>query len=222
MLKKLLITASAVAAFAAPAHAINFVASYDSSGPIASNNNFRSNLNTLGYYNVTTSLSDLGFSASRAKITFYVLASEASFRDSFTATGTLEGAVSYTRPVAAGNLFNNFGTGGELIGSIKTTNTDNWLFTSLSALGAPAAVGDEGFGLFLKRSYVSGGSLGDTIYFAYDDQINNRDDNHDDLIIKAVISEVPEPATWLTMIAGFGMVGYQLRRRTVKVATTVA
>ncbi len=27
------------------------------------------------------------------------------------------------------------------------------------------------------------------------------------------VSEVPEPATWLTMIAGFGMVGFALRRR---------
>lgn len=36
------------------------------------------------------------------------------------------------------------------------------------------------------------------------------------------IAAVPEPATWLTMIAGFGLVGFQLRRARNKVATVVA
>ena len=35
-------------------------------------------------------------------------------------------------------------------------------------------------------------------------------------------SEVPEPATWLTMIAGFGLVGVQMRRRKMVPATVRA
>ena len=35
-------------------------------------------------------------------------------------------------------------------------------------------------------------------------------------------SEVPEPATWLTMIAGFGLVGVQMRRRKLVPATARA
>lgn len=35
--------------------------------------------------------------------------------------------------------------------------------------------------------------------------------------IGLVVSEIPEPATWLTMIAGFGMIGVALRRRSTQV-----
>lgn len=38
----------------------------------------------------------------------------------------------------------------------------------------------------------------------------------------APTSEVPEPATWLTMIAGFGMVGVQMRRRKMVAAAARA
>ena len=36
------------------------------------------------------------------------------------------------------------------------------------------------------------------------------------------VSEVPEPATWMTMIAGFGMVGFALRRKSDKVRQVLA
>lgn len=37
-----------------------------------------------------------------------------------------------------------------------------------------------------------------------------------------VVPGVPEPATWMTMIAGFGLVGYSLRRRQRPLATQTA
>jgi hypothetical protein len=42
------------------------------------------------------------------------------------------------------------------------------------------------------------------------------------LSIEGATSPVPEPATWLFMVAGFGMVGYAMRRRRVLFAASVA
>jgi hypothetical protein len=42
--------------------------------------------------------------------------------------------------------------------------------------------------------------------------VKNDDDNHDDFIVKATISAIPEPATWAMMILGFGLVGFAARR----------
>jgi hypothetical protein len=52
------------------------------------------------------------------------------------------------------------------------------------------------------------------IYFGYDDDNRiNPDDNHDDFIVRATISAVPEASTWAMMIAGFAVVGLAVRRR---------
>jgi len=40
--------------------------------------------------------------------------------------------------------------------------------------------------------------------------------------VEGATSPVPEPATWLFMVAGFGMVGYAMRRRSILFAPSIA
>ena len=81
--------------------------------------------------------------------------------------------------------------------------------------GGSATVGQDGFGIFLGPDQQSGAAL-TTFYFGYDDQITGRDDDYDDLIIRATVvarNAVPEPATWALLLAGFGLAGAGLRSR---------
>jgi hypothetical protein len=52
-----------------------------------------------------------------------------------------------------------------------------------------------------------------SVYIFLDDGGNVHDDNHDDMLVRITVSEIPEPSTWLLLgagLIGFGVVG---RRR---------
>ncbi len=219
-MRKLLLAASAlafaspVASFAAPT--ISVVGGV---GPTAIGvpgfNNFKTELNGQGFVNYTTS-SNL-FLTGMAKITYYYMGSESGFRNIFTA-----GTSTYTEmssgyetkwltPILIGTQ--TYAVGGSLAGLLK--------FSSFDVGGLPAGVGSDGFGVFLKAGQTTGYS---TIYFGYDDERSRPDDNHDDYIVKAVITAVPvpEPGTWAMLLSGFAIVGSLLRRRRSNGVTVLA
>jgi hypothetical protein len=186
------------AAQAAPFVTLN----YPSTTTVPAINDFKSDLNGLGFFSFASTGASLILSG-EAKITFYFLGSESGLSDTFTA-----GAVSFTEtstkedhfasPIYLG--FQNYAAGGSLAGLLNFTSA-----------GVNATVGDFGFGIFLPVGFTSGGTLTD-FYFAYDD-IPTGDDNHDDFIVHAIITPVPEPGTWAMLLAGFTLIGSLLRRR---------
>jgi hypothetical protein len=184
-----------------PAMAAQFVvgAGTDTS-PLASNNDFKSQLSGLGLTILRTSapLSITG----PAKITYEYFASESGFRDTFTS-----GTVSYTET-------NKSAFGPVPMGTATFLNPADFFarFTS-SGHAQTHNPGTVHFGYVLPTGTPSGIHKTSTLWIAYDDQINNADDNHDDFIIRATIAGVPEPATWAMMIGGFGLAGAALRRR---------
>jgi hypothetical protein len=217
-MRKLLLAASAlalaspVASFAAPT--ISVVGGF---GPMAipAINNFKSELMGAGFTQYTTS-SNL-FLTGMAKITYYYMGSESGFFNRFTA-----GSSSYTEtsggyetkwlsPVLIGTQ--TYATGGSLAGLLG--------FSSASVGGLPSPLGSDGFGVFLTAGKTTGYS---TIYFGYDDERSRPDDNHDDFIVKAVITAVPvpEPGTWAMLLSGFAIVGSLLRRRRSNGVTVLA
>jgi PEP-CTERM motif len=219
-MRKLLLAATAlalaspVAAVAAPT--INVVGGF---GPIAIGslgfNNFKTELNGDGFVNYTT-MSNL-FLTGMAKITYYYMGSESGFKNTFTAgsstyTETSGGyETKWMTPVLIGTQ--TYAAGGSLAGLLG--------FSSASAGGLPSPVGSDGFGVFLKAGQTTGYS---TIYFGYDDERSRADDNHDDYIVKAVITAVPvpEPGTWAMLLSGFAIVGSLLRRRRSNGVTVLA
>lgn len=78
------------------------------------------------------------------------------------------------------------------------------VFTQLSAAGLPNGGSNSGTAFF---SVVAGQTFG-----AY---VNSTDSQLGRGLLQVRVSEVPEAATWMLMIAGFGMVGVAARRRKV-------
>lgn len=204
--------AIAAATAAMPATAANFVVTYNSvqsSLPI-SGNDFNTELQGLGLGSMSTA-SSVSVSG-RSRVTYYYLGSESGQTDTFTDTN---GSFS---PYAENNT-NNFGVGGLLIGSVD--------YNAAGVLGATFAspsitFGNPGFGVFLPANLAarSGSFAASSVYFGFDDMVNNQDDNHDDFIVRADISAVPEPAMWALMVVGFGLVGTATRRRNAAAVVT--
>lgn len=196
-----LLAAAALALAAVPAAAVQFIVTFNGTSPILNINDFRSDLAGVGLTALTTN----GTIAvdGRSRVTYYYLASESRQVDSFTDTNGSFG--SYDEFNAT-----DFGAP-KLIGSV--------IYNSAGAIGAQfsdgglAVPGDEAFGIFLPSLSTTSTYNTSSVYFGYDDKLTDRDDNHDDFIIRADISVVPEPTTWALLITGFGMVGYAARRR---------
>ena len=187
---------------------------FDDAPAISGNNDFAGDLNTTyGLDNMAAgSDTDISLTAD-ALLTFYYLGSESGYMDMFTA-GSVMGVE---------NNSDNF-PGGILLGSdifLAGSLMGQLLFSSSS--GAPATIGDEGFGIFLPDDYVSGTGVTE-FFIGYDDQLTNPDDdNHDDFLVRVTVGPaVPEPATWAMMLMGFGAAGYAMRRRRAPVLAQAA
>ena len=142
-------------------------------------------------------------------IDFYFLGSESGYTDSLEIDGVPFAELNtnaFAAPVFLVSRY--FGAGNIVPGSAGVE------FTTDGAEGNAAILGDAGFGIFMA------GALGtqevvDRFVIGYDDQITGPDDdNHDDLMVLAVVrSAVPEPGTWAMLLAGFGMLGAAMRRK---------
>jgi len=193
---------AAALAAAAPVSAATFIVDFDDTTNIPRKNNFRTQLNALGltkYANFNTSLA----LSQRGTITFERVASESGFTNRFTG-GTVTGLE------ADGNRFSRpvmMGTSSFAKGSLQGD-----LFFTTNGTGHVSQIGSEGFGIFLPKP-AKGQFRSRVLFFGFDDFVNRDDDNHDDFILKATVSGVPEPATWAMLILGFGLVGRAARRR---------
>ena len=170
-------------------------------------NNFKGDLGTLGLTQFTADVTDIVLDPNSA-ISFYFLGSESAYSDTFSTVSTP--GLSYTETT---NFSNAFAAPVFIGGGLFTPGSLKNLLNFSSDQGAAATIDDTGFALFLPENFVSGTSVTEFV-FGYDDQITNPDDdNHDDLIFRAVVSSVPEPGTWAMMLLGFGAVGAMMRRK---------
>jgi len=179
---------------------------------IPGNNDFQGQLLGAGLSEYTAANASVSLSGN-AKLTFEFMGSESGFSDTFKAGGiggiTVTENSSFTAwgAVPIGTLNYNAGA------------ITDWLFTS-SGGAQNKGIGTQEFAIFLPRGLQGGGNYASNVlYLGFDDQINNADDNHDDIIIRVTAEDfggqgvVPEPASWAMLIAGFGLVGAVSRRR---------
>ena len=201
------------ASVATPAAAATIIVNFGSTDAIPANNNFATQLGNLGLTQYASSGASLSLSGP-ARITFHFMGSESRFDDTFTfLADSIDDASTLTENSAFVSWAERYmgrgtyETGGDLAGLLN--------FTTSGADGQGAAIGDQGFGIFLGPNAVSGDAY-TTLFLGYDDQRSVQtppDDNHDDFMIRMTVSPVPEPATWALMIGGFGLVGTAMRRR---------
>lgn len=189
------------AAFAAPTVQINFPTALAIPG--SGLNEFHGALTGLGMDRYASTGATMLLSDD-AWIEFWFLGSESIFSDTFTAGPlSLNENTSYQDNFAApiyigGAQF----TAGSLLNKLVFS----------SDRGVTAGIGHDGFGIFLRSAQTTGQGVTE-FFLGYDDQIGSADDNHDDFVVRAVVSAVPEPGTWAMLIAGFTLVGSLLRRR---------
>jgi hypothetical protein len=190
-------------AMAAPASAGVFTVTAGTIAPIAgSGNDFTSDLAGLGLGVKELQNSTVSYTGGAYKVE--LLGYENGFTDSF----SVDGGVTQLGTSWSGfaNLFAS-----PLLLGVSNASPSKWLFKSAQAgLGV---VGTNAFSLFGPAGTMTGDVFQSrTLYVGFND--GGGDGDHDDGILR--ISAVPEPASWMTMIAGFGLVGFGMRRRTAK------
>jgi hypothetical protein len=185
---------------------------FGTTSEISDNNDFKTLLNALGLTRYATLGSSIALDAGTT-IQFQFLGTESGYDDTFF-TGTTP-ALSYTETTA---FENSFLTPILLGTAVFDAGTLVDLLNFSSSGGGSATIGQDGFGIFLAPDQLSG-TLVDTFYFGYDDQVTGQDDDHDDLLIRATLLSptpnlaLPESASWAMLLTGFGLAGAAMRRR---------
>jgi PEP-CTERM motif len=184
----------------------------DSTGPamtnyeIATNNNFRSSLAGLDITNYATGAS-LGTDVS-GSVTFYYYGKEAGYRNDFAASG-----LSYSTGYSP--YQDHFGAPLE-IGTIAVgAGLLDFGFCSFSggtSVGCVSNAQNDARGMWSVQSIAMSISS-DAAWLFWDDSGAGPDDNHDDMLIKAVFrpTSVPEPASGA--LIGLGLLAMGVGRR---------
>lgn len=201
MIKGTLIAALiATAGFAAPASAAILVGGIGSTETIPDNFSFKGNLaSDFSLVSQSNDLLSINLT-SPARLTFYALGSESGLENTFSfgpVTST-EQNFSYDASRVIGSL--DVASAVSLGGLVFTSNG-----------GVPAVPGMSNFGIFLPNGFNGASFDTNWLVIGYDDG-GSSDNDFDDFVVGIQVSPIPEPHIWALMIAGFGLVGMQLRR----------
>lgn len=208
-----LLTCTALVSVPASA-AVIVVSGIGTVGGVSPVNNFKTNLSGIGLTSFTNDYGSVDVVGTPAKVSVYRVASESSFHNTLTAFGSGPIAEPGPQPLSGW-------TPNDLVASAVYVGTLADVIKFFSDGVVPSfTFNSDRLGIFLPTGFAGPKYVTNNLYVGFDDVTRDPDDNHDDYIIR--ISVVPEPAAWLTMIAGFGMIGLSLRRGNHAVRTTIA
>jgi hypothetical protein len=117
---------------------------------------------------------------------FFVHGSESGYRNSF----AVDGLPTFQEPEFSDIPWDGLGYH---IGDLPILAAGTTLLSSLNAIftgGDAAPITDPEFGIFISSATVDPSGY-DRLYFGYDDNGANKDDNHDDLIVSVTFTADP-------------------------------
>ena len=137
------------------------------------------------------------FVSDPAKVTYTFEFKEASFNNRFFSRAAL---VFSNAATAAGTTFTTIAGAGLLDFSFGINSAVASLFNGANSADEP------NFGILFK-------STTDAVLFLNDTGAN-KDHDWDDMIVKVHVEAIPEPGSWMMLLAGIGVLGLLARRRT--------
>lgn len=182
-----------------------------------SGNNFNTQLTALGFNAIVQGSLTADIAGT---IDFFFHGQESGWNNSFTAKNQDD---SVAATVSESSSLTPWIPGGTYIGTLVVAAGDVLKLSFDSNNGAEHAVGTPEFGIFAKGTGTGAGFSLTTLlgtdgrlYFGHDDNGAGPDDNHDDIVISAKFTPVPEATSllaWGAMLLSVGLVARRSYRR---------
>ncbi len=149
------------------------------------------------------------------RVTFTLVGAESTFDNTLIFDGTdiikegIDSAEVAAPDMLTGTLAGGFGMD-SYVTNFLGGDLASLLSFQINTAGPSFSAVDDEFGVFVDSSTV--GNLS-TFFLALDDNGNDIDDNHDDIIVRVDLTAVPIPASGLLLLAGMGGLAAMRRRQ---------
>lgn len=205
-LKYLTAAVTAVIAFAVPANAAILFNGVSNVKNVSKRNDFRSQLAGLGLTAQSATFDTISVEGGLATLSVFRVAAESRYTNTLVANGDI---FAETNDAWDPNDFlTSFGASGNLEGLITFRSNGNAAQSSSFSSGNIV--------VFLPTGFAAASFRAREVFLGFNDSARS-DSDHDDYIVRlSTAAPVPEPAAWLTLLAGFGLVGAATRRRQIK------
>ena len=205
-LKRLTAAIAAAIVFAIPTHAAILINGISNVNGVSARNDFRSQLAGLGLTAQSATFDALSVEGDLATLSVFRVAAESRYTDTLVANGDIFAETNDAWDL--NDFLTSFGASGNLEGVITFRSKGNAAQSSSFSSG--------NITVFLPTDFAATSFRAREIFLGFNDSARS-DSDHDDYIVRlTTATPVPEPAAWLTLLAGFGLVGAALRRRRIK------
>lgn len=205
-LKRLTAAIAATIVFAIPANAAILINGISSVNGVSARNDFRSPLAGLGLTAQSATFDTISVEGDFATLSVFRVAAESRYTDTLVANGDVFAETNDAWDL--NDFLTSFGASGDLEGVITFRSKGNPAQSSSFSSGNIV--------VFLPTDFAASSFRAREVFLGFNDSARS-DSDHDDYIVRlTTAAPVPEPAVWLTLLAGFGLVGAAARRRQIK------
>ena len=205
-LKRLTAAVAAAIGFAVPANAAILINGISNVNGVNALNDFRGELAGLGLTAQSGSFDAISVEGDLATLSIFRVAAESRYANTLVANGDIFAETNDAWDLD--DFLTSFGASGNLEGVIT--------FRSKGNVAQSSSFSSGNIVVFLPTDFAATSFRAREVFLGFNDSARS-DSDYDDYVIRlATAAPVPEPAAWLTLLAGFGLVGAAMRRRQIK------